>query len=75
MNAIAAGCNSQLVRKLRYTFGDLDKTAKEALETMVALGDSRDHFRKYRNEVDHYGRQKPLIPDVGELLFHNGSRL
>jgi len=42
----------------------LDKTAKEALESMVALGDSKDSFRKYRNEMDHYGRQKPLIPDV-----------
>ena len=66
MNAIVAGCNNPLIKRLRYTYGDLDKTAKEALESMVALVDPWEGYRKYRIELDHYGHQKPLIPDLGE---------
>jgi hypothetical protein len=67
MNAIVAGCNSPLVKRLRYTFGDLEKNAKEALDAMVRLGEYRDSYRNYRVELDHYGHQVPLIPDLGTL--------
>ena len=68
MNAIVAGCSSPSIRRLRYSYGDLDRTAKEALESMMALGDAKDNFRNYRNELDHYGHQKALIPDVGAFI-------
>jgi len=67
MNAIVAGCNSPLIRRLRYTFGDLGKDAKEALDSMVKLGEYRDGYRKYRNELEHYGHQVPVIPDLAAV--------
>jgi hypothetical protein len=73
MNAIIEGCNSPLVRRLRYTFGDMDKTAKEALETMVPFGD-KDSFSKYRIELDRFRNRGSLIPDVGRLQQRHSLR-
>jgi len=67
MNAIVAGCSSPLIKQLRYTYGDLEKNAKEALDAMVKLADYQDNFRNYRIEVDHYGHQVPLIPDLASV--------